>query len=104
MVRTMATEQNVAEMMRKLHPSRLRFSLFSDQNPLMKPIESLAETVRGNRRPVPADNAFLAMEQMASEWITSSLDALAAARYDGGANVPLHVWCAVVASVDGIRS
>jgi len=78
-VRMMATEQS-AETMRKLHPSRLRFSLFSDQNPLMKPIKLLAETVRANRQEVPADNAFLAMEQMASAWIVNCLDAATAAR------------------------
>ena len=78
-VRMMATDQT-AETMRNLHPSRLRFSLFSDKNPLMKPIESLAETVRGNRRPVPAHNAFLAMEQMASAWLINCLDTAASAR------------------------
>ncbi len=78
-VRMMATDQT-AETMRKLHPSRLRFSLFSDQNPLMKPIASLADTVRGNRRPVPDNNAFLALEQMASAWLVNCLDTAAAAR------------------------
>ena len=41
---------------------------------------AVAEPIRANRKPVPTDNPLLAMEHMASEWITSSLDAAAAAR------------------------
>ena len=33
----------IAEMLRDMHPNRVRFGLFSDQNPLMQPIASLAE-------------------------------------------------------------
>ena len=78
-VRAMTTEQT-AETMRKLHPARLRFSLFSDENPAMQPIKSLAEMIRANRQPVAPDNPLLAMERMASEWITSSLQTIATAR------------------------
>jgi Protein of unknown function (DUF3141) len=79
LLRAMTTEQT-AKTMRKLHPARLRFGLFSDENLLMQPIKTLAETVRANRQPVPADNPLLAMERMASEWITSSLQAIGTAR------------------------
>jgi Protein of unknown function (DUF3141) len=79
LVRTMATEQT-AEAMRALHPTRLKFSLLSDKNPAMQTVKTLAETIRTNRKPVSADNPLLAMEQMASTWITSSLDAFASAR------------------------
>ena len=79
MVRAMTTEQT-AETMRKLHPARLKFGLLSDQNPAMQPVKALADTIRANRKPVPADNPLLAMERMASDWIIGSLDAVAAAR------------------------
>ncbi len=79
LVRATTTEQT-AETMRALHPARLKFSLLSDQNPAMQAVKTLAETIRANRKPVPTDNPLLAMEHMASEWITSSLDAAAAAR------------------------
>jgi pimeloyl-ACP methyl ester carboxylesterase len=40
-VRAMTTEQS-AEAMRAMHPNRLRFSIFSDKNPLMAPIKGMA--------------------------------------------------------------
>ena len=79
LVRAMTTEQT-AETMRALHPARLKFSVLSDKNPAMETVKTLAETIRANRKPVPADNPLLAMERMASHWITTSLDAAASAR------------------------
>jgi pimeloyl-ACP methyl ester carboxylesterase len=74
-VRAMSTEQS-AEMMRKLHPNRVRFAMFSDENPLMAPVKALAENVRAARQPVAADNPLLAMERAASDWITTWLKAV----------------------------
>ena len=42
----------------------------------MQPVKTLAETVRADRKPVAPDNPLLAMEQMASDWITSCLETL----------------------------
>jgi len=72
-VRALATEQG-ADLQRRLHPNRLRFALFSDENPAMRPVKSLAEQARADRRPVSSDNPFLQMERMASEQIASWLD------------------------------
>jgi pimeloyl-ACP methyl ester carboxylesterase len=69
----MAVTDQAAEASRAAHPSRLRFAMFSDQNPLMQPVKALAESVRAARRPVSADNPLLTMEQAASSWITTSL-------------------------------
>src|SRR5580704_15145136 len=44
-VRSMTTEQS-AEMMRQMHPNRLRFTMFSDKNPMMQPVKALAQSVR----------------------------------------------------------
>ena len=63
----------VAEAMRAMHPNRVRFAAFSDRNPIMQPVKALAETVRASRKPVSADNPFLAMERATSTWITSCL-------------------------------
>ena len=63
----------MAQAMRSLHPNRLRFSLFSDQNPLMNAVEPLAKAAREDRKPVSADNPFLALETAASSLIASSL-------------------------------
>jgi pimeloyl-ACP methyl ester carboxylesterase len=79
LVRSMTTEK-AAETMRALHPARLKFSLLSDENPAMQPVKTLADMIRANRKPVPADNPLLAIERMTSDWITTSLGAAAAAR------------------------
>jgi hypothetical protein len=63
----------MAESLRAMHPHRLRFGVFSDQNPFMQPIKPLAEMVRANRTPVGKENPLLAMERAASSWITTCL-------------------------------
>lgn len=73
-VRAAATEP-MAELSRRLHPNRLRFSIFSDRNPMMHPVAAIAGAVRENRQPVAADNPFLALEGLASTWISRSLEA-----------------------------
>jgi hypothetical protein len=72
-IRATVTEP-MAESLRAMHPHRLRFGLFSDQDPLMQPIKPLAEAVRANRRPVSKDNPLLAIEKAASSWITTWLE------------------------------
>ena len=74
-----ATEQSAAAL-RALHPNRLRFQMFADGNPLMQPVAAWAEQVRANRRPVGADNPFLAVERMMSDWIAGGLEAWGKAR------------------------
>jgi hypothetical protein len=72
-VRAMVTETS-AELMRRSHPNRLRFEMFADQNPFMRPIADWAEMVRRDRRPVSPDNPFLAFERMASDMIAGGLE------------------------------
>ncbi|HKN26684.1 MAG TPA: DUF3141 domain-containing protein [Roseiarcus sp.] len=69
-----AVTEPTAENMRAMHPHRLRFGLFSDENPFMRPIKPLAEMVRANRTPVSNDNPLLAIEKAASSWITTCLE------------------------------
>jgi pimeloyl-ACP methyl ester carboxylesterase len=71
-VRAFTTESS-AEALRALHPHRVRFSIFSDENPLIRPVKAMAAKARANRKPVSADNPFLAWEKSASDWITNSL-------------------------------
>jgi pimeloyl-ACP methyl ester carboxylesterase len=78
-VRTMVTETS-AELLRRSHPNRLRFEMFADRNPLMRPVADWAEAVRGNRRPVSTDNPFLACERLVSEMISSGLEMWGKAR------------------------
>jgi pimeloyl-ACP methyl ester carboxylesterase len=78
-VRAAVTETS-AELMRRSHPNRLRFGMFADVNPFMRPIADWAETVRGNRRPVSPDNPLLACERMVSDMVTSGLEMWGKAR------------------------
>jgi Protein of unknown function (DUF3141) len=63
-----------AEWMRRLHPLRLQFELFSDNNPLMRGIGVWAELVAANRRHARADNPFLAWQAAVSSTVEASLD------------------------------
>jgi hypothetical protein len=72
-VRAMVTETS-AELIRRSHPNRLRFEMFADENPLMRPVADWAETVRRDRRPVSPENPFLAFEHMMSDMIASGLE------------------------------
>ena len=69
-----------ADLMRQLHPSRLRFAAFSDRNPAMQPVKALADAVRADRKPVSADNPLHMMEQVASTWITTCWESYRLAR------------------------
>jgi hypothetical protein len=67
--------EGFARAMRRLHPLRLQYELFSSANPFMHTPLSLAQQVRENRTPVPTDNVFWQAQEQMSEWITASLDA-----------------------------
>ena len=41
--------ERTAEAMRAIHPNRLRFGVFSDQNPFMQAVKPLAEAIRADR-------------------------------------------------------
>jgi len=69
-VRAMASEQS-ADLLRQSHPSRLRFGLLSDRNPLMKPLKEIAGTVRADRKPVADNNPLLTIERVASTWMST---------------------------------
>ena len=70
----LANEQG-AEWLRRMHPLRLGFELFSDRNPAAQPLASAAQVVRKNRQPVASDNMFLQWEKIFSDWVTVGLDA-----------------------------
>jgi hypothetical protein len=65
---------------RKLHPNRVRFAIFSDENPAMRLVADTAEQVRGERQPVADDNIFLAAEKAMAATITSTLSAIGTVR------------------------
>ena len=64
----------VADWMRQLHPLRLQYEVFSDQNPAMAPVAALAEQIRENRKSPASDNPFVAMQENFSNQIVAALD------------------------------
>jgi len=73
-VRALVNPQ-LAKWMHQLHPLRLQYELFSNANPMMAPVAAMAEQVRNNRRPLAADNPFVAIQENASRQIVAALDA-----------------------------
>ena len=69
----MAVTEPTAETLRATHPNRLRFAMFSDRNPMMQPVQALAESVRAARQPVSEDNPLRAIEKTMSSWVTTYL-------------------------------
>lgn len=73
LVRASTTRQS-SELLRRVHPLRLQHEWLSARNPLLAALPALAEWVGEHRRPVTADNPFLAAEKTASRAITTALD------------------------------
>lgn len=72
-IKSMVTPQ-MAELMRNWHPLRVQYEMFSGHNPWMKAVENAAGRARENRKPVAADNPFLALQEKISKQIVRSLD------------------------------
>lgn len=68
------TNEPTAEWMRRMHPLRLGYEIFSDRNPIMKPLSSAAQWVKENRETVEPDNVFWHWQAVYSDWIANSLD------------------------------
>lgn len=70
----------LGEWVRRLHPARLPYELMTDRNPLVRPLEAMADNVRAARAPVAPDNPFLAMQDVAAEAIAGTLELWGRAR------------------------
>lgn len=85
-VRLGVTEQSAAAL-RELNPVRLQHYVFSNRNPWMWPVALMAEAARLNRRPVAADNPFLALEREMANTVETWLQSVGNVR-DAG----LELW------------
>jgi hypothetical protein len=65
---------------RKMHPNRMRFAIFSDENPAMGLVAESAKDIRKSRQAVAEDNMFAAAEKTAAATISATLSALGATR------------------------
>jgi len=70
----MWANEGVAEWMRRFHPLRLQYEIFSQANPFMRPLLSNLEWARENRQPVSKDNPFWQAQEWLGHWIETSLD------------------------------
>ena len=71
-----------ADFIRRLHPLRMQYEMFSNANPMMAPLAAWAEQVRSRRRPAASDNPLLAMQESMSRQIVAGLDAWRVAAED----------------------
>jgi len=61
--------------MRRLHPQRVQYEMFSHLNPFMRFIPPIAALARDNRRLVDEGNMFWQMQTWFAQWMEASLDA-----------------------------
>ena len=69
-----ASSEDGARRLRELHPIRLRYRMFSSQNPFLQHIPAMAAQARARRHAVGPDNVFLRMQEAWSEQIVAALD------------------------------
>ncbi len=75
LVRTF-TSAPLAEWMRQMHPLRMQYEFFSDQNPLMASVRALAQMAHDNRKTVATENPFVAFQEQISQQIVASLNTM----------------------------
>ena len=73
LVQASVTQQS-AEVLRKSNSSRVQRRMFSDENPLMKPIAELARKTMQERKTANSANPFLALEKFWAASVEQSLD------------------------------
>lgn len=74
LVRALSTEQS-AEWLRRSHPLRVGYELFSDRNPMMRLLPAMADWVRENRAAVASTNPFWQWQSLWSDLMIQGLDA-----------------------------
>jgi hypothetical protein len=82
----------MADAMHKMHPLRLQYSLFSDENPLMAPVAEWAKQARETRAAAAKDNPFLAFQEAMSKQIVAGLDAYRDMRDSFGEQLFLAIY------------
>ncbi|MGO4685038.1 DUF3141 domain-containing protein [Hyphomicrobium sp. 2TAF46] len=71
----MWANESAAEWMRRLHPLRMQYEIFSDVNPLLKPLLSNVAFIQENRQSVPEGNILWQAQERCSNWLIEGLDA-----------------------------
>ena len=68
-------ERRLRHTLRRLHPLRLQYEMFSSANPFMRPLQSAIGQARDNRQPVSAENPLWQAQELFSNWTETWLDA-----------------------------
>ncbi len=63
-----------AEIFRQSHPLRFQRYIFSDLNPAIRPLKSVADMVRKTRRPVSPENPLVGLEKQMNKAIVDTLN------------------------------
>jgi len=63
-----------SDLLRQLHPLRVRRYMFSDLNPFMRPVKTLGALVKEHRRPIQKTNIFYQCQTAYSHWVQSCLE------------------------------
>jgi pimeloyl-ACP methyl ester carboxylesterase len=64
----------MADWLHRTQPLHVSYEIFSDHNPWLKPLPSLAEKVREKRTPVAENNPFFIGQEIFSDWVTFTLN------------------------------
>jgi hypothetical protein len=68
-----AVTPEMAAAMREMHPNRMRFAMFSDENPFMQFVAGMAGQAKAQATPVAPDNPLAQVERAMASWISTSL-------------------------------
>jgi tellurite resistance protein len=68
------TNETTASFLRTIHPLRKNRYIFSDLNPALASVKTIAPYIKENRKEVSKENKFLKLEKVYSDFLVSSLD------------------------------
>lgn len=71
---SMLSNETLSEVLKQTHPLRTQRYIFSDLNPFIIPVKTLAKYVKKQRKEVPKDNSYRKAEKNISNIIVDSLD------------------------------
>jgi pimeloyl-ACP methyl ester carboxylesterase len=92
-VRT-AVNAPMAEWLQRMHPLRLQYEIFSDANPWMAPVATVAKQVRYDRKTVSEKNPLVELQKSLSDQIVGALDAWR----DGSETIAEQIFLAIYGS------
>lgn len=78
-VRLMANSAN-ADLMRRMHPARIPYEMFSPKSPLWRTLDPLIDQAKKARQPVGPHNLYWQAQESLSEFMISAMDGFRDAR------------------------